>query len=124
MSNPTPSSTTANDTTTSRALVRLSTVTLDMTDALELSELLDYLAQWLQHTDAHVRADLAAYAWDDRALPQVRQRLAAFARLLVCGHASFDLDDLGLEQDDLDHDDGADARRGARDGAGEQEPAW
>jgi hypothetical protein len=75
------------------ALVRLSTVTLDMTDAIELSELLDYLAQWLELADDHVRADLAAFAWDEGAMPMVRERLASFARLLVFGHADFDLDD-------------------------------
>jgi hypothetical protein len=75
------------------ALVRLSTVTLDMADAVELSELLDYLAQWLELADDHVRADLNAFAWDEGAMPMVRERLASFARLLVFGHADFDLDD-------------------------------
>lgn len=75
------------------ALVRLSTVTLDMPDAIELSELLDYLAQWLELADDHVRADLTAFAWDKGAMPMVRERLASFARLLVFGHADFDLDD-------------------------------
>lgn len=82
------------------ALVRLSTVTLDMTDAMELSEVLDYLAQWLELADDHVRADLAAFAWDEGAMPLVQQRLASFSRLLVCGHADFDLDD--EPDDDLD----------------------
>lgn len=81
------------------ALVRLSTVTLDMTDAMELSELLDYLAQWLELADDHVRADLAAFAWDEGAMPMVRERLASFARLLVFGHADFDLDDEPDEQE-------------------------
>ena len=84
------------------ALVRLSTVTLDMTDAIELSELLDYLAQWLELADDHVRADLNAFAWDEGAMPMVRERLASFARLLVFGQAPFDTDQ------DLD----------------EQEPSW
>ncbi|TAL13386.1 MAG: hypothetical protein EPN99_15375 [Frankiales bacterium] len=75
------------------ALVRLSTVTLDMTDAIELSELLDYLAQWLELADDHVRADLTAFAWDEGAMPMVRERLVSFSRLLVFGHADFDLDD-------------------------------
>ena len=82
------------------ALVRLSTVTLDMTDAIELSEVLDYLAQWLKVADDHVHADLNAFAWDEGAMPLVRQRLASFSRLLVCGHADFDLDD--ELDDDLD----------------------
>jgi hypothetical protein len=91
------------------ALVRLSTVTLDMTDAIELSELLDYLAQWLELADDHVRADLNAFAWDEGAMPMVRERLASFARLLVFGHAGFDLDD--ERDDELDC------------GAG-QDPSW
>ena len=85
------------------ALVRLSTVTLDMTDAMELSELLDYLAQWLELADDRVRADLAAFAWDEGAMPLVGERMVSFSRLLVCGHADFDLDD--------DLDDGADQDR-------------
>jgi hypothetical protein len=88
------------------ALVRLSTVTLDMTDAMELSELLDYLAQWLELADDNVHADLATFAWDQAAMPMVRQRLASFSRLLICGHADFDLDD------DLD------------DGGSDQERSW
>ena len=88
------------------ALVRLSTVTLDMTDAMELSELLDYLAQWLCLADDNVRADLNAFAWDEGAMPMVRERLASFARLLVFGHAPFDTDT------DTDH------------GLDEQKPSW
>lgn len=87
------------------ALVRLSTVTLDTSDAIELSELLDYLAQWLEFADDHVRADLAAFAWDQGAMPMVRQQLASFSRLLVFGHADFDLDD------DSELDSGADRDR-------------
>ena len=83
------------------ALVRLSTVTLDMSDAIELSEVLDYLAQWLQVADDSVRADLTAFACDEGAMPMVRERLASFARLLVFGHANFDDDD---DLDDLDDD--------------------
>lgn len=75
-----------------KALVHASTVTLDMTDAMELSELLDYLAQWLQLADDNVRADLSKFAWDEGAMPMVRQRLASFARLLVFGHAPFETD--------------------------------
>lgn len=73
-------------------LADLNTVTLDMTDAMELSELLDYLAQWLCLADDHVRADLNAFAWDEGAMPMVRQRLSNFARLLVFGHAPSDTD--------------------------------
>lgn len=84
------------------ALVRLSTVTLDMSDAIELSEVLDYLAQWLQVADDNVRADLNAFAWDEGAMPLVRERLTSFSRLLVFGHADFDPDDdldSGADQD-------------------------
>ena len=89
------------------ALVRISTVTLDMTDAMELSELLDYIAQWLAVADDSVRADLNAFGWDEGAMPLVRERLASFARLLVFGHAEFDLDD----DSDLDSDLGSGADR-------------
>lgn len=82
-----------------KAQVRLSTVTLDMTDAMELSELLDYLAQWLELADDHVQADLAAFAWDQGAMPMVRARLTSFARLLVFGHDPFDTDtDYGRDE--------------------------
>ena len=74
------------------ALVGLSTVTLNTPDAMELSELLDYLAQWLELADDRVGADLAAFAWDQGVMPLVRQQLASFSRLLVFGHANFDLD--------------------------------
>ncbi len=89
------------------ALVRLSTVTLDMTDAIELSELLDYLAQWLQLADDNVRADLNAFAWDQGAMPLVRERLTSFARLLVFGHADDNPDD----PEDLDGDSGSDTEQ-------------
>jgi len=95
------------------ALVRLSTVTLNTPDAIELSELLDYLAQWLTLADDHVRADLAAFAWDQGAMPMVRQQLASFARLLVFGHADFDLD--GEPDDEPD---------GEPDGGAGQDPSW
>jgi hypothetical protein len=89
------------------ALVRISTVTLDMTDAMELSELLDYLAQWLELADDSVRTDLNAFGGDQGAMPLVRERLASFSRLLVFGHADFDLDD----DSDRDLDSGADQDR-------------
>lgn len=77
-----------------RSLIRASTVTLGMNDAMELSELLDYLAQWLTQADEHVRVDLAKFAWDEGAMPLVREDLTSFARLLVFGHAHFATDDL------------------------------
>lgn len=91
------------------ALVRISTVTLDMTDAMELSELLDYLAQWLELADDSVRADLNAFGGDQGAMPLVRERLASFSRLLVFGHADFDFDDDSDLDSDLDR--GADQDR-------------
>jgi len=95
------------------ALVRLSTVTLDMTDAIELSELLDYLAQWLELADDSVRADLNAFAWDQGAMPQVRESLTSFARLLVFGHADddADADDPGDPHGDSDGDSGSDTEQ-------------
>jgi len=90
------------------AHVRATTVTLDTGDAVELSELLDYLAQWLQAVDDTVRADLQHFAWDEGAMPLVRERLTSFARLLVFGHASFATDHdsgwLGNHDVDLDAD--------------------
>lgn len=77
-----------------RSTVRASTVTLDMTDAMELSQLLDYLAQWLSQADTSVRADLSKFAWDEGAMPLVRESLTSFARLLIFGHARFATDDL------------------------------
>ena len=74
--------------------VRPSSVTLDMNDAMELSQLLDYLAQWLAQADDDVRADLSTFAWDEGAMPLVRESLTSFARLLVFGHAQFATDDL------------------------------
>jgi len=67
--------------------VRTNTVTLDMNDAMELSELLDYLAQWLAQADDHVRADLIKFACYQGAMPLARESLISFARLLVLGHA-------------------------------------
>ena len=74
------------------AHVRLSTVTLHIGDALELSELLDYLAQWLGAADPAVRADLATFAWDHGAIRSVREHLVSFSRLLVFGHAPVEPD--------------------------------
>jgi len=84
-----------------KAQVRASTVTLDMTDAMELSQLLDYLAQWLGQADENVRADLSKFAWDEGAMPLVRESLISFARLLTFGHARFDTDDLYGDEVDV-----------------------
>ncbi len=79
------------------AHVRISSVTLEMGDALELSELLDYLAQWLGVADPAARADLSKFAWDQGAIRSVREHLVSFSRLLVFGHAPVepDLDEDG-----------------------------
>lgn len=74
------------------AHVRLSTVTLEIGDALELSELLDYLAQWLGVADPAARADLSTFAWDQGAIRSVREHLVSFSRLLVFGHAPVEPD--------------------------------
>lgn len=86
------------------AHVRISTVTLKSGDALELSELLDYVAQWLGGADPAVRADLATFAWDQGAISSVREHLVSFSRLLVFGHAPVepDLDNDSDHSDDLD----------------------
>lgn len=93
------------DATSRHAQLRISTVTLDMGDAIELSELLDYLAQWLGLADDTVRADLAAFALDHGAIRSVREHLVSFARLLVFGSAPLepDLDD--DQPDELDRPD-------------------
>jgi len=74
------------------AHVRLSTVTLHIGDALELSELLDYLAQWLGAADPAARADLATFAWDRGAIRNVPAQPVSFCRLLVFGHAPVEPD--------------------------------
>ena len=74
------------------AHVRLSSVTLEIGDALELSELLDYLAQWLGVADPAVREDLKSFAWDQGAIRSVREHLVSFSRLLVFGHAPVEPD--------------------------------
>ncbi len=83
------------------AHVRLSSVTLDIGNAMELSELLDYLAQWLGIAGPAVGEDLKNCAWDQGAIGSVREHLVSFSRLLVFGHAP-------VEPDlDSDSDDGA-----------------
>jgi len=81
------------------AHVRLSSVTLHIGDALELSELLDYLAQWLGVADPAVRTDLATFAWDQGAIRSVREHLVSFSRLLVFGYAPVE-PDLDGDSDD------------------------
>ncbi len=78
------------------ALVRLSTVTLEMNDALELSELLDHLDRWLAEADSTVQADLQRFA-AGRKLRCPRQQLFGFSQLLVFGEG-----DTGELDDDAD----------------------
>jgi len=75
------------------------TITLDLLDALELSEVLDYLRDWLTAASDHVRADLHRFGCDDNATTTVCRRLSAFTELIVTGQA--DDDDIypGQEQD-------------------------
>jgi hypothetical protein len=70
----------------STAQIRLSTVTLDMGDAIELSEMLDYLADWLTIAGQDVRADLARFALDHTAPGYLPRELTRFSRLLIFGH--------------------------------------
>ena len=92
--------------------VRLSNVTLDMDDAMELSELLDNLAQWPAQAHDSVRADLISFAWDEGAMPLVRERLTSFARLLAFGHARFATDDLYGDHPDDETDSDVDSGAG------------
>ena len=77
-------------------------VTLELIDAMELSEVLDYLFDWLHGASDPVRQDLIAFASDPHALQVVRSRLVAFSQLLVFGEADFDEHD---DPDDRDHRD-------------------
>jgi hypothetical protein len=70
----------------STAQIRLATVTLDMGDAIELSEMLDYLADWLNIAGDGVRADLARFALDHTAPGYLPGELTRFSRLLIFGH--------------------------------------
>ena len=63
------------------------TVTLDLLDALELSEVLGYLNDWLTGTSDDVRADLHRFGCDDNATQTVCRRLSAFTELIVNGQA-------------------------------------
>jgi hypothetical protein len=70
----------------STANIRLTTVTLDMGDAIELSEMLDYLADWLGAAGHDVREDLAQFALDHTAPGYLPGELTRFSRLLIFGH--------------------------------------
>lgn len=92
------------------------TITLDLLDALELSEVLDYLRDWLTAAGEHVRADLNRFGCDDRATRTVCDRLSAFTELIVTGQADDDdiypgrdrdrCDDLDVHADPAGDDDG------------------
>ncbi len=65
-------------------------LTLDLLDALELSEILDYLRQWLTAANDDVRADLNRFGCHDTATATVCDRLSAFTELIVNGQADDD----------------------------------
>jgi hypothetical protein len=91
-----------------------STITLDLLDALELSEVLDYLRDWLTAASDDVRADLHRFGCDDNATITVCRRLGAFTELIVTGEAADHDIYPGREQDhDADHD-----------GDGDQDHPW
>jgi len=72
------------------ATVRVMTVTLDMVDAMELSEILDYLADWLRTSSDAVHADLARFALDPAAPRDLSRALSGFSRLLLFGEDDTD----------------------------------
>lgn len=75
------------------------TLTLDLLDAIQLSEVLAYLNDWLTGTSQDVRADLNRFGHDDNATKTLCCRLTAFTELIVNGQA--DEDDIypGREHD-------------------------
>ncbi len=75
------------------------TITLDLLDALELSEVLDYLRDWLTAASDHVQADLNRFGCADNATTTVCSRLSAFTELIVTGQAADDDIYPGREQD-------------------------
>ena len=75
-------------------------LTLDLIDALELSEVLDYLHDWLRGAGAAVHEDLHRFAGDQQATKIVQHRLTAFSHLLVFGEADTD-DEPDDEPDDV-----------------------
>ena len=75
-------------------------LTLDLIDALELSEVLDYLHDWLRGADAAVHDDLRRFAGDQQATQLLQRRLTVFSQLLVFGEA----DDHNEADDDSDDD--------------------
>ena len=68
-------------------------LTLELIDALELSEVLDYLRDWLRGASAAVGEDLRRFAGDQQATQLIERRLSAFSQLLVLGEADDQTDD-------------------------------
>jgi hypothetical protein len=85
------------------------TVVLDLLDAMELSEVLDYLNDWLTGTSDDVRADLNRFGGDDSATKTVCHRLTAFTELIITGEAEDDDIYPGRDPDHHSHD-GVDQR--------------
>lgn len=78
-------------------------LTLDLIDALELSEVLDYLQDWLRGAGAAVHEDLHRFAGDQHATQLLQRRLTVFSQLLVFGEADDHSDD-DKSNDDGDQD--------------------
>ncbi len=78
------------------------TITLDLLDALELSEVLDYLQDWLRGAGAAVHEDLHRFAGDQQATQLIQRRLTVFSQLLVFGEVDDHSDD--ATDDDGDQD--------------------
>ena len=70
-------------------------LTLELIDALELSEVLDYLQDWLRGAGAAVHEDLHRFAGDRQATQLIQRRLTVFSQLLVLGEADDHSDDDG-----------------------------
>jgi hypothetical protein len=99
-------------TVSKNAICTHGSVTLELIDAMELSEVLDYLFHWLHGANDAVHHDLVSFAGDPHALRVVTRRLTAFSQLLICGQADFD-----------DHDDNHD-RPDDRDDQGDWRQPW
>lgn len=65
-------------------------VTLNLLDAMELSEVLDYLNDWLRGANPAVHDDLHRFGGDQQASQLIQRRLTAFSHLLVFGEADPD----------------------------------
>lgn len=99
------------------------TITLDLLDALELSEVLDYLRDWLTAAGEHVQADLNRFGGDDHATRTVCSRLSAFTELIVTGQADDDDIYRGRDRDHHSCDD-LDVQADPADDDGNQDHQW